>query len=574
MIGPTASASGYVHVRQYRANWRSSMAAVAAIGLWIGGSAPAELAAEEVFPRAPITGVDHPAWHTTDWPEPTTADAALRDAALERAVASGAADPAAHGTSITVDRAELERIVAEIMAEQAAAQPKTGGGSHVVGEDLDLPAKYNHGFEARTRDKAFRIRIGGRVHLDSVWLAASDAVDAGLRAPTPGQPTIGTDDAVAVRRGRFRVDGTLYEFMDFATEFEFANSVNDNSGVAGQPASPANVIYSPAPTDLYWAVREVPIVGNVRIGNFKEPIGLEHLTSSRYLDFIERAYNQDAFTLTFNNGFAPGIAIHDTFLEQQGTWNIGVFKNTTSAFAYGIGEGEYATTGRVTYLPYFDEPSDGRYFVHIGGAASIRDTDNSQLRVRSRGSLRNGPSAINPVLADTGTFFSEQQDVLASELLIGYGAWIVQAEYIVSFAQDSYTNVGGNRGAALGTVQSHGYYVETLYFLTGEHRTYNRETAVLGRVIPFTNFWLTRDGCGDILFGSGAWQAGARYSYLDLDDPGLDGGVIQDVTLGLNWYWNPNTKVQFNYVYAHRDVAEASFDGDIHGCGVRFAHDF
>jgi len=137
----------------------------------------------------------------------------------------------------------------------------------------------------------------------------------------------GDSDAVDFRRARLRMEGTIYKTIDYIMEYDFLNTVNDNPGL--QPASVSNVINVPAPTDLQWTFREVPGVGNVRVGNQKEPIGLEHITSSRYLDFMERSFNQDAYTGPFNNGFTPGVSIFSNFGEdQRGLWHFGVFKTS------------------------------------------------------------------------------------------------------------------------------------------------------------------------------------------------------------------------------------------------------
>ena len=46
------------------------------------------------------------------------------------------------------------------------------------------------------------------------------------------------------------------------------------------------------------------------------------------------------------------------------------------------------------------------------------------------------------------------------------------------------------------------------------------------------------------------------------------------MTLGVNWFLNPNMKVQWNYFLAYRDVAGTAGDGFINGFGVRTAIDF
>ena len=78
---------------------------------------------------------------------------------------------------------------------------------------------------------------------------------------------------------------------------------------------------------------------------------------------------------------------------------------------------------------------------------------------------------------------------------------------------------------------------------------------------------------GEGFSGCGAWQAGLRFSYLDLNDKAIQGGTLSDWTLGLNWFWNPNMKVQFNYILERRDQPGVD-PAWINGVGVRGAYDF
>jgi phosphate-selective porin OprO and OprP len=92
-------------------------------------------------------------------------------------------------------------------------------------------------------------------------------------------------------------------------------------------------------------------------------------------------------------------------------------------------------------------------------------------------------------------------------------------------------------------------------------------------VVPHENAFFTKSGDGTT-GGLGAWQVGFRYNYLDLNDKGLNGGILNDYTAGLNWFLNPNMKVQFNYSITDRQSIIAKHDGVIQGFGMRFAHDF
>ena len=61
----------------------------------------------------------------------------------------------------------------------------------------------------------------------------------------------------------------------------------------------------------------------------------------------------------------------------------------------------------------------------------------------------------------------------------------------------------------------------------------------------------------------------ARYSYIDLDRARINGDRLDDFTLGLNWYLNPNMRVMFNYVFA-----DSEDRGDANIFQMRFQVDF
>ncbi len=421
-----------------------------------------------------------------------------------------------------------------------------------------MSGKWNNQLEFSSKDKNFKIHVGGRTQFDGVFYQDSPAGFAG----TGG---VGDQDAVDFRRARLRVDGTMYKYYDFACEYDFVNTVNDNVGLQAPSDTLGNIIDVPAPTDLWIRAREVPILGNLQFGNSKAPIGLEHVTSSRFLDFMERSYNQDAFYGAFNNGFSPGILAFDNYAGENGYWALGVFKNTTNAFGFNTGDGEYDITGRLTYLPWYVDK--GRYMLHVGLGGSHRDTNDNRTRFRTRGSLRNGPGSVNPVFADTGTFFAESQTLISPEVALVWGPWLFQAEYTGSWVPDAFGNTAPNIGVNQGTVYFQGWYAEALVFLTGEHREYERKEARFGRVIPHQNGHVVRQDCGPWHYCPGAWQLGARYSKLDLDDEGIRGGTTQDVTIGLNWFVNPNMKYQFNYVWTHRTYTAAPAKATSTGSG-------
>ena len=115
------------------------------------------------------------------------------------------------------------------------------------------------------------------------------------------------DDAVNFRRARLEVDGWMYEVVDFFCEYDFLNTLDVGQSLATPQTG--IVLNTPVPTDLWASVNSIPYIGTVRAGNMKPPISLEHLISSRFLDFMERSEQFDAFIEEGNNGFSQGIQI-------------------------------------------------------------------------------------------------------------------------------------------------------------------------------------------------------------------------------------------------------------------------
>jgi phosphate-selective porin OprO/OprP len=467
-------------------------------------------------------------------------------------------------TGVTPANAELFNNAADPACPPQCQCPncepaKTGKGDWKTG--------WNNGIEWVSPDKAFKVHIGGRTQLDAVFVAQEgNALDGA--GGISGSKRL---DAVDFRRARLRADGTIYETIEYVAEFDFVNSgsVDPNSAT---PNTIKNTINFPAPTDLYWKFKEVPLVGNVYIGNYKDPIGFEHLMSSRWLNFLERSFNQDLFYGPNNNGFLPGITLTDTYCNERGVWAIGAYKAqyNSNVFAYDVGEGNYSTTGRLTWLLIDDK--ECHQLLHIGASGSLRDPNtvdgNDRIRFRAR-DLRNGPANLSTIYADTGTFFANHQYLANVELAGINGPWSFQAEWLGSWATHARSAIAS---PSLGTYYSTGSYAEVHYFLTGESRDYDRKAGVFTRIIPEKNFRY-KNGC----FEPGAWQVAFRYSTTNLNSQGITGGNLNDYTFGLNWFLNPNMKVQANYALLQRSFDKGAAhvdDGVIHQFGMRLAHDF
>jgi phosphate-selective porin OprO/OprP len=308
-------------------------------------------------------------------------------------------------------------------------------------------------------------------------------------------------------------------------------------------------------------IRDVPVLGYVRFGYQKKPIGMTNNTSQADLPFLERPDVNDAIYAPFDGGYALGISAHDWIESERIAWRYGIYRPGTNVF--GVALNKYAYGARVTGLPVYED--DGQKLVHLGfgfwGGQVVQD----ELRLRARPLLRNGPGFAVPVLVDTGQIPGTRQYTLAPEFALVRGPLTIQAEWTGQFLTNA---VAGDE--AQGTVFFHGGYVEALWFLTGEFQDYNKRDGVFGRVLPRNDFYLHRGSS----FSLGAWQIGVRFSYLNLNDKSIQGGEIYDWTFGLNWFLNANMKFQFNYIVERRESPPASSTGWINGIGIRGSFNF
>ena len=480
-----------------------------------------------------------------------------------------------------------------------------------IGSDKAFKDKWADGFQAESANKDFRVKIGGRTQVDAVAFSQSQATD---QLPNQGGLDPELADTVNFRRARLRVEGRMYEFYDWACEYDFVNQINVNNEVfpTERDSGPLTAV-----TDLWLQVREVPILGIVRVGNQKDPYGYEHLTSSRWLNFMERSFAQDAFEGPFNNGFLPGIQLLNSTEDGTVGWQVGEFKNTSNPFGFSNSSGGSMTVGRLVYLPVFED--EGRKLLHLAVSGRTMEPRKqytsfdratglpigapiTAVRFRSRGSIRNGPPGpLNSIYADSGLLEGDWQNMIGLECVGNNGPWSFQSEYFGSWLYNATTTSAGplvtngyqpKPGTSIGTVYFQSAYAEVLYFLTGESRTYSKLEYRFDRPVPNNNFYAIRHrntGRWPSL-SEGAWQVGMRYNWLCLDDGQVNGGVLNGVTLGLNWLLNPNARVYFNYDATYRDFASTpwkkdstgavvpspSYDGSgwIHGFGTRLAFDF
>lgn len=368
--------------------------------------------------------------------------------------------------------------------------------------------QWKNGLKIERNDGFHQIQIGGRSFLDFASVNASQ----GLAAQFPGA-TVVTGDGVEFRAARLFVSGTLYERVVFKTEYDFADSTN-------------------ALKDVYLGLQQIPWLGELRVGHFYEPFSVEQMGSSRFTTFMERA-----LPVAFSPGRNVGIDVANTAAGDRIAWAVGAFRDTSDNGLGFDNDDAYNLTGRIAGLPFYAD--EGAKLLHLGASYShqFREADRSAARQR----YRERPEAhLAQRFVDTGSagIAADGVDLVNASVAGVFGAGSLQSEYTLASVDTS----SGDRPMLWGA------YAEASWFLTGEHREYDKKKGAFTRVKPARNFDPSK---GDW----GAWQIAARYSVLDLDDEAVQGGRMQDATAGLNWYLFPNIRLMANYIYS--DVEDA-----------------
>ncbi len=345
------------------------------------------------------------------------------------------------------------------------------------GAALADSAETKGGLTIKTDDGRFSMKIGGRIHFDGYVGTAEDSI----RANGLGDPVSTT----VFRRARLSLEGKAYGW-DYKFEEDFTAA-----GAAG--------------------IREMwlgtSVFGhNLRIGQAKPFRGMEELTSSNEIVFMERPF-ATASGLYSSNQFAQGL-----FLDSSAngwTWGISAYSLATgTTTTQGIG-----AAGRVTFAPIATDTAT----LHFGSTLS---TDRPSIGAPATSAAAGRP--FGRILGATAVgATSEDASAYGFELAGKCGPFYAQAEY--ADLRLNGVGVGENVEA---------YYVQASFLVTGESKPYDLKKGVFKSPKPDQSY--------------GAVELKARYDVLD-GEVGADDRLTQWI-VGANYFVNPNVRFMLEFV--------------------------
>jgi len=357
------------------------------------------------------------------------------------------------------------KTLASIVTLCLAIQPLAYAGS-TLGDSLSY----------KSEDKNFTIKVGGRIMLDTA--SYDDDI-------TP------LHDGGEIRRLRLKVSGSV--FKDWRYSYSYDAVSNKDFRIKG----------------AYIGYRGID-GWRLKAGNLQQPFGLEELTSSKHITFMERG---------LVNLFSPSYTLGVTANTWGDNWSatVGIFDDTIAERNQN-NDGSHGFAARLAYTPIKSDD----FLVHLGIATVQQNLDSDQTVSFS---TRPESHYTDSKLLSTGTLGDvDSKSLYGLEAAMVKGPWSLQGEYVMA-ELDRNDNADPDFD---------GWYVQGSWFATGEKRRYSSKSGAFTSVKPKSKY--------------GAIELALRYSELDLEDAGVTGGRGQNTTVGVNWYITRYVRVMANYV--------------------------
>ncbi|MEQ1825861.1 MAG: porin, partial [Pirellula sp.] len=249
------------------------------------------------------------------------------------------------------------------------------------------------------------VAIGGVFQADAVSFSQLDS---------SRQAYGSIENGADFRRARLGAKGAVSDRMDYFMQMDF--------GFFGRPTF----------TDVWTDFKDVGPLGTVRVGQWKQPFGLEVVSSFRYTTFMERSSTFQAFT-PFRH---IGVGFYNHTDNLDWTWAASYFRTGQDQFGGSLStDGGNGAAGRLTHLLWHEGPQGEDYF-HLGAGYFLSAPPNDRVRFRSVPEIFVGefvvpagapigtsgqpvPSVANgtPFFVDTGTVGSDLTQTIGLESL-------------------------------------------------------------------------------------------------------------------------------------------------------------
>ncbi|MGL4943630.1 MAG: OprO/OprP family phosphate-selective porin [Thermoguttaceae bacterium] len=392
-------------------------------------------------------------------------------------------------------------------------------------------------------------KIGGRIFLDSVNYAQQDAESA--------RPDVNGDlnNMLGVSDARIAVSGTGYDNFDYKIELGIGSlSAGDNGQISLR--------------DLYFGVKNLPILNNVRVGNFRPETTMAYSVSPTVIPTLNYTNPSSAFAY----GRRLGVTSTHFACDQKMRLMIGVFQGgdiTTSRSIVNDNQSTLFVT-RFTATPIYAQ--EGKYLLHIGGNYSHHSPTAA------------GSSAVSVYQANlntqTGSIMVNTDPVANGSVHQGALEFIAQYKSLGAAGEVYLREVTPYGTRRVGRTAT-GAWLEGRWVVTGESRAYDKDAGVIGAIKPKNNFHALKCRDWNLVDGIGAIELAVQWSYADTtdwrgvrnaDNTLVKSGQLNEMTFATNWVWSQHVRWITQYTRSWQDLAIVGVNHvattDMIGCGL------
>ncbi|MCI0339653.1 MAG: OprO/OprP family phosphate-selective porin [Planctomycetales bacterium] len=360
----------------------------------------------------------------------------------------------------------------------------------------------------------FDLHIGGRA------VVHARAVDGGL-APS---------DTVSLRQMRLEAEGTYRERFGFKVQGDFAGAAGSLQDGYGE-----------------WLVLGKALA--VRAGQWKVPVSLEELTSTRFIAFVERSI-VNRLAPARDIGAALRGAVAGGALEYElGAWN-GSGRNASD-------DGDQKdVAGRLALMPFRplgEGPLRGLLLAASGSYGNQHEVLLTDVTSPTTGTrlFDWDAAATTPAPAVTsGALLDGPRARVGLEAAWSLGPLGLQGEFL--WAKLSLMEQSAALGRVEATAIVWGWYAQATFFLTGEDATRGRPKVKR----PFTESG-GGPGAIEVAVRAAEWRMGdhpfrrAMASPENASPPPTNTSTdrVAEVAAGLNWWPTPWFRISVDYVF-------------------------
>ncbi len=324
-------------------------------------------------------------------------------------------------------------------------------------------------------------------------------------------------DTFLFRRIRPLFEGTLFNAVDFRFMPDFGQNTYQIQ-------------------EAFLELKSVKFA-KLRVGKFKEPIGLEVLRSDRDLTFAERSLASDLVPLRYIGAQLSGSVLSDSISYAAGYFN-GSSDGSNGAFTQWSHGNEAAA--RLFFHPFSTTSVSAlrQFGIGVGGAAGHQTGTIAGLKTMGQTTFFKYSSTATA---------NGQHNRLAPQAYYYAGPFGLLGEYVIS-SQDVLNKSLTQR------VRNEAWQVAGSVMLTGEKNAYSG-------IRPRN---ATEHGLGLRRFG--ALELALRYSQLRIDgsafplfaNPATAPQQAKEQAIGMNWYLNRYVKLETDYEHTGFRMASST----------------